>query len=75
MILPGIRTELANAIRAVNARLLELPESKRPELATAWSELEDEIEAACARGDHTVAEAAVERWRDDCLERIRRCRA
>lgn len=64
--LPGISTELAGAVRAVNAAYLAIPEHVRPEVAT-WSPLEYEVDAACAAGDRARALRAIEAWRDHHL--------
>jgi hypothetical protein len=72
-LLPGLSAELAQAIREVNAAFCRLPDNRRPALAPEWIALEDKIEAACARGDQTVAGAAIEAWRDHCLELIEGC--
>lgn len=67
--LPGISTELAHAVRAVNAAYLRIPESYRPEVAT-WTPLECEVDAACAASDRERALRAIEAWRDHHLEQF-----
>jgi hypothetical protein len=67
--LPGIRTELAGAIRRVNAAYLAIPERHRPP-AAPWPALEAEVDAACAAGDRDRALAAITSWRDHHVSRF-----
>lgn len=67
--LPGISTELAHAVRAVNAAYLRIPEPYRPEVA-AWTPLEYEVDAACAAGNRERALRAIEEWREHYLSKF-----
>ena len=67
--LPGISTELAAAVRAVNAAYLRVPERCRPEVAS-WGPLEYEVDAACAAGDRDRALTAIHAWRDHHLSKL-----
>lgn len=67
--LPGIGTELAAAIRRVNAAYLAIPERHRP-AAAPWAALELEVDAACAAGDRDRALAAIAAWRDHHVSRF-----
>jgi hypothetical protein len=67
--LSGIRTELAVAIRRVNAAYLAIPERHRPP-AAPWPALEAEVNAACASGDRDRALAAIAAWRDHHVSRF-----
>lgn len=69
--IPGINTELAAAVRAVNASWLAIPEPYRPP-AAVWLPLEAEVEAACDAGDRDRALAAIEAWK---LHHLSRCSA
>jgi hypothetical protein len=59
---PSIRTELAAAVRAVNAAYNHLPVNSRPDPA-AFDPLEAEVDAACLSGDQERAFAAIRAWR------------
>lgn len=64
--LPGIRAELAAAVRAVNAAYNRLPESRRPDV-TGWNALDRAVDEACAAGDRDRALQAIDEWRDSYL--------
>ncbi len=62
---PGIRAELAAAVRKVNAIYGHIPESAWPDVdGDAWEQLEQEIDAASAADDRDRALAAIRRWED-----------
>jgi len=61
--MPGISTELAAAVREVNAAYMRIPEADRPD-AAVWLPFEEEVDAACAAGDRERALKAIEAWRD-----------
>jgi hypothetical protein len=67
--LPGISSELAAAVRAVNAAYLRIPHRYRP-AAAPWAALELEVSAASAAGDRDRAMAAIEAWRELHLSRF-----
>lgn len=67
--LPGISTELAAAIRKVNAAYLAIPERHRP-AAAPWAALELEVDAARAAGDRDRALAAIYAWREHHVARF-----
>jgi DNA-binding FadR family transcriptional regulator len=63
--LPGINTELAAAVRRVNALYTRIPEQRRPDVnAERWQELEHEIDRACKAGDPDRALRAIAAWED-----------
>lgn len=65
----SIRTELANAIRRVNAEYVQVADERPlPALAASWSRLEDELERL--RGDDERASAAISRWEQEALRVI-----
>jgi hypothetical protein len=66
---PSIRTELAVAVRAVNAAYYRLPVESRPDLA-AFDPLEAEVDAACLSGDRDRALAAINAWRGYWLDQF-----
>jgi hypothetical protein len=63
---PSVRTELAAAVRAVNAAYYRLPVEDRPDPA-AFDPLEAEVDAACLGGDRDRAFAAIRAWRQHWL--------
>lgn len=64
--LPGINTELAAAVRAVNAAYNSIPPARRP-AAIEWDMLDAELDAACISGDRERAMQAIEAWRTHWL--------
>jgi len=63
MRLPGISTELAAAVRRVNALRAAIPEAQRPEFDhEAWKRLERSLDTSCRAGDSERALATIERW-------------
>jgi hypothetical protein len=66
MALPGVNTELAAAVRAVNAAYNRLPQEGRPDPA-AFDPLEQEVDAACLSEDRERALAAIREWRNHWL--------
>jgi hypothetical protein len=58
----GVRTELAAAVRRVNAIFYALPDPKPNVNGWGWSELEEEIDAAITTGDRVRALRAIQRW-------------
>jgi len=69
--LPGVRAELAAAVRAVNAAFDRLPVDAQQKVAVAVDGLEAEIDAAILAGDRERAEAAIRAWREHWLETFR----
>ena len=65
----SIRTELAAAVRAVNAAYYRLPVEGRPDPA-AFDPLEAEVDAACLDEDRDRALAAIRAWRQHWLARF-----
>jgi hypothetical protein len=70
------RTDLAQAARAVSARLGRLPDHYRETFdATSWAELCDRARALSAGGDDDEALAVIEAWRDRVLSSLPKPRA
>jgi hypothetical protein len=66
--LPGVRAELAAAVRAVNARFARLPAEVQTRVDVAATDsLEAEVDAAILAGDRERAERAIAAWRDHWL--------
>ena len=66
---PSLRSELAAAVRHVNAELARLPESRRPDLAPVIG-LEGEVRAADEADDRERGLAAIRAWRGYALATI-----
>lgn len=70
---PSIRTELAAAVRQVNARY---DACGRPENVDTgggtWKQVEREVDVAIAAGDRSRAMKAINAWRDHALAEIDR---
>lgn len=69
---PTIRTELATAIRIVNARFAELPAHSRDALDLSCDDLDRELDRALLADDRARALAAINSWREHHLALIRR---
>lgn len=69
--IPGVRAELAAAVRAVNAGFYRLPPAAQRGVDLAFDPLEAKVDAACLSGDRDRAVAAIEAWRDHWLEVFR----
>jgi hypothetical protein len=67
-----VRSELAAAIRAVNAAFNRLPREVQDELDLAYDDLDRELDRAAAGDDRARALAAIKSWRDHHLALIRR---
>lgn len=63
MALPGIRAELAAAVRAVNAAFNRLSPHEQDRVEISYDGLEAEIDAAILAQDQTRALAAIRAWR------------
>lgn len=72
MTFPSIRSELAAAIRAVNAGYNRLPGDAQDTISIAYDALEAEVEAAAANEDRERALAAIRAWRGHWLDRFKR---
>jgi surfactin synthase thioesterase subunit len=62
----SVRTELAAAVRAVNAAYNRVPVDSRPDPAS-FDPLEAEVDAACLSDDRERAMAAIRAWRSHWL--------
>ena len=60
MTAPSTRSELAAAIRRINALYRSVPEGKRPEVR--WDAADDALEAALTADSRRVALAAIRAW-------------
>jgi hypothetical protein len=60
--LPGVNTELAAAIRRVNALYARCPEPRPDVDGSRWRELEAEIDHHTAVGDRDGALHAIREW-------------
>ena len=70
--LPGIRAELAAAVRRVNCLYAQLPEDQWPPVDTAaWTALEDRIDAAMTAGSRAKALDAIADWERHATAAIR----
>jgi hypothetical protein len=58
----GVRSELAAAVRAVNAAYARCSEPKPDVIGQTWSELEREVDGAIKDGDRDRALAAIADW-------------
>jgi hypothetical protein len=70
--LPGVRPEVAAAVRAVNAAYNRLPASEGATIEIAYDGLDREIDAAIHAGDRERAEAAIRAWRQHWLAEFER---
>lgn len=68
----SVRSELAAAIRAVNAEFLRLPEAARSQLDLSTNDLDRELDRALLTDDRGRALKAIESWRDHHIALIRR---
>lgn len=69
---PSLRTELAAAIRAVNAAFNRLPGDAQDNVDLGHNTLDAELDRALAAEDRARALDAIESWRDHHLALIRR---
>lgn len=67
MTAPSIRTELAAAVRAVNAAYNGLPVSARKQIEIAYDGLDREVDAAILADDRDRADAAIRAWKQHWL--------
>lgn len=70
--IPGIREELAAAVRAVNAAFNRLPATAQDQLDITVDPIEAEVGKAILCEDRPRAEAAIRAWRGYWLDRIER---
>jgi len=68
---PSIRTELAAAVRAVNAAFNRLPREAQDALDVTVDGLEGEVDAAILSDDRDRAMRAIRAWRGHWLHRIK----
>ena len=68
------RTELAAAVRAVNAAFARLPREIQDHIEIASDDLDRELDRALLADDRRRAMAAINTWRDHHLAQIRRVR-
>lgn len=61
--LPGIRAQLAAAVRRVNAEFNRLPTSVQNRIEISWHGVDAEVDAAILAGDRPRAEAAIAAWK------------
>jgi hypothetical protein len=71
---PSTRTELATAVREVNARFAELPTEAQDALDLSTDDLDRELERALLAEDRGRALRAIAAWREHNLAQIRRAR-
>lgn len=69
---PSVRSELAAAVRKVNAEFARLPGDARSQIDPTVDACEAEVNAAILAGDRDRALRAVAAWRDHWLDRIAR---
>jgi hypothetical protein len=70
--LPGIRVELAAAVRRVNHLYAQVPEEQWPPVDTArWRTLEDRVDAAGGAGSRARALEAIADWEHHATAAIR----
>ena len=62
-----IRTELATAIRSINAAFNRLPVSVQESIRIGWDELDAELDDALVSDDRDRAMAAINAWRSHWL--------
>jgi hypothetical protein len=67
MTAPTIRTELAAAVRAVNAAYSRLPEPARKQIEIHFDGLDREVDAAILADDRERALRAIAAWRQHWL--------
>jgi len=72
MTAPTIRTELAAAVRAVNAAYNRLSENARTQIDPRTDPVEIEVDAAVLAGDRDRAMDAIRAWRGYWIDRIER---
>lgn len=65
-----IRTYLAGAVRAVNARHTEIGAPELLGLKEAWSRLDRSLTLSSVAGDEQAARAAIDAYRRDALAAI-----
>ncbi|HET6999350.1 MAG TPA: hypothetical protein VFI03_12265 [Solirubrobacterales bacterium] len=70
--LPGINTELAAAVRAINAAYNRLSPAAQGRVEIAYDAMEAEVDAAILAGDRTRALAAIRAWRGHWLSEFER---
>lgn len=68
----SVRSELAAAIRAVNAEFRRLPENARSQLDLSTNDLDRELDIALLADDRGRALRAIEAWREHHIALIRR---
>lgn len=72
----SIRTELAAAIRVVNAAYNRLPTEVQDQVeVAAFDPLEAEVDAACLSDDRERALAAIRAWREHWVAEFERARS
>ncbi len=69
---PGVRTELAAAIRQVNAAFNRLPSSTQHSIEIRYDGLDQEIDSAIVNEDRDRALRAIRAWRNHWLATFRR---
>lgn len=65
-----VRVELANAIRAVNARHAEVGAPESAQLKAAWVRLDKSLSLAVLAGEDAAARRAVDNYRAEALAAI-----
>lgn len=75
MTAPTTRTELAAAVRAVNAAYNRLPEAARRQTTIAYDSLDQEVDDAILSGDRDRAMAAIKAWRGHWLQEFEEVRS
>lgn len=69
---PSVRSELAAAVRKVNAAFARLPAEAQGQVDVAVDPVEAEVDAAILAGDRDRAIAAIRAWCGYWLDRIER---
>jgi hypothetical protein len=70
--IPGVTTELAAAVRKVNAAFYRLPRSTQDAIEIRYDGLDKEIDAAILAGNRDRAQAAIRAWRGRWLREFAR---
>ena len=68
----SVRSELAAAVRAVNAEFLRLPDNARNQLDLSTIDLDLELDRALLADDRGRALKAIQSWREHHITLIRR---